>query len=1033
MTTFLRPLLTTALLAAACAASAQTAATKTYIVQLADAPAATYDGRIAGLPATRPAPGAKLDTRSAQGRAYLAHLAARRAAVLSGIGSVKMLHKYDAVLAGFSAQMTDAQARQLARNGGVKSVTEAEKLKLDTVSTPGFLGINGANGIWNTLAANGRNAKGEDVIIGIIDSGIWPENPSFGDKVDAQGNPVAYDQPGTLAYAPAPTKWRGACETGPGFTAAMCNNKLLGARVYSAGFDASSRALNAMEYRSPRDGGGHGTHTASTAGGNEQAPAVIDGISAGRMSGIAPRARLAAYKICWEGAVSTDSGCFNVDAIKAIDDAVQDGVDVLNYSISGTKTNFADPVEIAFLNATAAGVFVAASAGNTPSGSTVVASQVQHPGPWLTSVAASTHDRFTSASVTLGTGSSFTGPSYQATGLPATPMVLAKDVGINAFDSLNATEQTALMRCLNPANADDVALGASSRTALDPAKVAGKLVVCYRGSNVLVNKAATVKAAGGAAMIILNHPALTTPAVGASNNSTVLQPYVIPTVHLTNSAFAAVTGHAAAAGAAATAAFGPGTQQAGVVAPVMGTFSLNGPSQASADAMKPDISGPGVDIIAGYIDNGLSQAQHDALVNNNFRPGANAASLQGTSMSSPHLAGAAALMRQLYPTWSPAAIKSALMTTTTGMKLANGTADTNAFGYGAGHMNPNGAMNPGLVYDIPTTDYGRMLCGLGLTPPPGLGSCSNLGGLLLRDLNLASITMGNVPGNAAQTVRRKVTNVGNATATYNVTTALTGWNVVVAPTSLTLAPGQTAEFTVTANRTTSPIGTYRFGSLTWSDGVHTVRSPLTARAVGFTAPALVSDTRTSGKGSKVFSVTTIYNGTMSAVASGLVPATVTTSTIAKDARQCFDVTVPAGGQLLRFQTFASETVAPDLDLDVYAGPGGTGSLLGSSGGSTSSEVVTLGSPAAGTYSACVTGFDVPAGGASYKLSSWVVAAPVGVQSLKVAVPSAVYEGGSATVGLGWSVTAGQRYLGNVRFFDGSNALIGSTAVLVDNK
>lgn len=1031
MTTPVRPLFAAALMALACAASAQTAATKTYIVQLADAPAATYDGRIAGLAATRPAPGAKLDVRSPQGRAYLSYLASRRAAVLSGLGTVKVQHQYDAVLAGFSAKMTAAQARALATKAGVISVVEAQKLLPDTTGTPGFLGINAAGGIWSALDANGVNAKGEGVIIGIIDSGVWPENASFGDKVDAQGNPVAYDQAGTQVYGPPPAKWRGVCETGPGFTAAMCNNKLIGARAYHAGYDAAGATRSTMEYLSPRDGDGHGSHTASTAGGNAQASAVIDGIATGRMSGIAPRARLASYKVCWEGATTNDTGCFNTDSVKAIDDAVKDGVDVINYSISGTKTNFADPVEIAFLNATTAGVFVAASAGNTPANSTVVAGQVAHPGPWLTSVAASTHDRYTVATVTLGSGGSFSGPSYQGNGLPATAMVLAKDAGVNAFASLNATEQIALMRCLDPAIADDVAAGASARTALDPNKVAGKLVVCYRGSNVLINKASSVKSAGGAAMIILNTPALPPLTAAASSDTTVLQPYVIPTVHLTASAFDAVTGHAAAA--SPTAAFGPGIQQAGVVAPVMGTFSLNGPSQASSDALKPDISGPGVDIIAGAIDGTLTQAQHDALVLNNFRPSANAASLQGTSMSSPHLAGAAALLRQLHPTWSPAAIKSSLMTTATGMKLATGAANTNTFAYGAGHMNPNGAASPGLVYDIAPTEYGRMLCGLGLTPPAGLGSCASLGSILVRDLNLASITMGNVPGNATQTVKRKVTNVGSATATYNATASLTGWNVAVSPASLTLAPGASAEFTVTASRTASPIGTYRFGSLTWTDGVHTVRSPLTARAVGFTAPALVSDTRTSGRGSKVFNVTTIYNGTMSAVASGLVPATVNTATINQDGKQCFDVVVASGTQVLRFQTFGAETVAPDLDLDVYAGPGGTGSLVGSSGSSTSSEVVTLSNPPAGTYSGCVVGFTVPAGGASYKLSSWVVGAPVGAQTLRVAAPSAVYEGGSASVGLGWSVAAGQRYLGNVRFFDGSSALIGATAVFVDNK
>jgi len=201
-------------------------------------------------------------------------------------------------------------------------------------------------------------------------------------------------------YGPPPAKWSGACVAGQGFTAAMCNNKLIGAKFYNAGFLAFGRPLWPTDYVGPRDEGGHGTHTSSTAGGNEGVDAVINGIPAGSMSGMAPRARLAMYRVCWSYVDATTNGyknsCFTSDSVKAIDDAVADGVDVINFSISGSQTNYLDPVEVAFFNAAAAGVFVAASAGNAGPANTVA-----HMSPWLTTVAASTHDRFTVANVTL--------------------------------------------------------------------------------------------------------------------------------------------------------------------------------------------------------------------------------------------------------------------------------------------------------------------------------------------------------------------------------------------------------------------------------------------------------------------------------------------------------------------------------------------------------------------------------------------------------------------------------------------------------
>ena len=1015
-----------ALLAFAGGALAQAAPTKIYIVQLAEAPAATYAGGIAGLAATRPAVGSKLDARSADFRSYVQYLDIKRSSAMSAIGRARMVHTYNSALAGFAAQLTEAQAAALKRSAGVASVVEAEVQQLDTTSTPSFLGLNKPGGAWSLLDSLSRQVKGEDVIIGVIDSGVWPENPSYGDRVDGGGVPLAYNQAGgTAAYGPPPAKWAGTCQIGAGFTSAMCNNKLIGARYYHQTFDNAGAIRTSMEYLSPRDGGGHGTHTSTTAGGNANVPASIDKVGVGSISGIAPRARISSYKVCWQATVAAQTGCYTSDTLKAIDDAINDGVDVINYSISGTQTNFADPVELAFLNAASVGIYVAASAGNSGPGN-----QVAHMSPWLTTVAASTHDRFTNATVTLGSGANGgTGPSYQSSGVPAgTPLIRSIDAGVVAYASLTQTEKTALERCYLPAD------GGTANTALDPSKANGKMVVCYRGGNVLVNKAAVVKAAGGVAMILQNVPAIG--GTGASGTTTLLQPYVIPTVHLLTAQYAPINNYILANLGTATAAMSAAVQQPNVVAPVMASFSSRGPNKGNVNILKPDISGPGVDIIAGYLDTSLTQAQHDGIVIGNFTAAANAASLQGTSMSSPHMAGAAALMKQLYPTWTPWAIKSALMTTTTGIKLANGNADPDRWGYGAGHMNPNDATNPGLVYDTTKEDYGRFLCGLSLTPPAGVGNCGTLGSVAAQDLNLASITAGAVPG--TQTLTRKVTNVTGAQATYNASVAgMTGWTVLVSPAQLVIPAGQTKSFTVKLTRNGAALNAYTFGSLTWTHAstLKTVVSPLTARAIGFTAPAQVSDTRTSGSGSKVFSVVSAYTGGMAVSPTGLVPAVVNSNTVATGQAQCYNTVVPTGALLARFQLFNEDTqggAATDLDLDVFNGPNGTGANVGSSGSGSSDEIVTLTGPAAGTYSACVTGFNAP-GGKTYKLSSWVVGPTVGTQSLRAAGPRGVYAGSAASVGLGWSVPAGQRYLGTVRFFDDTSTLIGTTVVAIDNR
>jgi hypothetical protein len=1004
--THTRMTLAMGLFALSLGAYAQTATQKVYIVQLADAPAATYTGGVRGIAATRPASGAKLDSSAPNVRAYVSHLALRRSAELAKAGMrVATLHNYSYTFNGFSALLTDAQAQSLKKSSGVASVVESTLRTADTTRTPGFLGLTAPGGLWSQLDAASRYIKGEDVIIGVIDTGVWPENASFGDRVDAMGNPVAYNGAGALAYGPPPTKWKGACVYGQGFSAAMCGNKLIGARYYSTAFMAGAAASGGaytlhprLEYISPRDGAGHGTHTASTSGGNSGVAAAVQGTAIGNISGIAPRARIAVYKALWTASTTpTNDGGQSADILKAIDDAVSDGVDVINYSVSGTQTSFTDAIEIAYLNAAAAGVFVSASAGNSGP-----ANQVAHISPWLMTVAASTHDRQALGDFTSGDGVAHKNGVTVFGGTLTAPLVLAST--IPAVGQTTADAQ----RCF--------------ANALDSTAAIGKIVVCDRGVSARVDKSAEVKRVGGVGMVLLN----------VSTASLVADYHTVPSIHLQVTERASIYAYATGAGAAASGTISPPSAPPPVVAPVMADFSSRGPNKANANILKPDITGPGVDVLAAYIDDAQTQAQHDATIAGTYTPKANANSLSGTSMSSPHMAGAAALLRQMHPTWSPAAIKSALMTTTTGVKLADGTVDADRWGYGAGHMNPNGAASPTLVYDAGPADYGRFMCGLGLTPPAGIGSCATLGSVAAQNLNLASITAANVPG--ALSIARQVTNVSGATGTFIASTSPpTGWTAAVSPSSLTLAPGATGSFSVTVTRTSAALNTWGFGTLTWSDGVHNVVSPLSVRAVGFTAPAQVTDTRASGAGTKVVSVVSAYTGTMSVAAVGLVPATRNTNTIIAGAVQCYNFAVSAGAQLARFQLFNADTsAASDLDLDVYNGPNGTGSNVGSSGGSTSDEVVTLNAPAAGTYSACVTGYNTPLAGVIYSLSNWAVGPASGVQTLKASAPRNVYAGGTASIGLGWSVPAGQRYLGNLSFFDGSSALIGSTVVFVDN-
>ena len=870
-----------AVLAAASAAQAQTTlrgappapaqnvgAGKVYIVQLAGAPVATYTGGVSGLAATRPAAGRRLDSKTPAVRAYLGRLASQRNAVLSRVAGVKALHTYGTSFNGFSAVLTEAQAAQLMKSADVLSVVESEIRQLVTTRTPDMLGASAPGGIWSQLDALSRNVKGEDVIVAVLDTGIWPENPNFGDKQNAAGKPVAYHMPGTQVYGPPPAKWAGTCQVGPGFTAAMCNNKVLGARFYAADFLASGASLASLEYLSPRDGNSHGSHTASTSAGNSGVEVVnASGVTTAIMSGVAPRARLAIYKMCWTATTTAQTGCYSADTLAAIDDAVADGADVINFSVSGTQNNYVDPVEIGFLNATAAGVFVVAAAGNDgPTANTVA-----HIGPWLTTAASGTVDRAAGGGdLTLGNAAVYSGFSGNFYGVTSGPMLLSIDI---------------------PAAGQSVASANTCvANSLDATAAVGKIVVCDRTTtNSAANRlaaSAEVKRVGGIGMVLLN-PDAATPVADA---------HTLPTVQLATASRTAVRDYVAANGVNASGSIGMSYNRPGVIAPVVSSFSSRGPGLADLNVLKPDMMAPGSSIVAGTRAS-LTVAQRNQVADGTLTPPAAVGTLSGTSMATPHIAGAAALMRQLYPSWSPAAIKSALMTGTTFVRTSSSNAnpDPNRWNYGAGHLSPNDSAIPSLVYDIDPSDYGRFICGQSLSPPVGMGTCATLGSIKPWNLNLPSLQAAGVV--VSRTLTRKVTNMSPATRSYVAAASLPGWDVQVTPANLTLAPGASASFDAKLTRTTATLGAWTFGSLAWSDGVVSISSPLSAQALAFSSPVQINDVRSSGRGTKVFAVQSSYTGTMSMSTIGLVPAIVNANTVTAPAAQCYAFVVPANVSL----------------------------------------------------------------------------------------------------------------------------------------
>ncbi|KAM5548650.1 subtilisin-like protease SBT3.9 [Rosa sericea] len=662
-----------------------------------------------------------------------------------------ILYSYKHGFSGFAAVLTPSQAKHIADVPGVVRVIPHRFLDLHTTRSWNFLQVDShfRNGILS------RSQSGIGSIIGVMDTGIWPESESFRDE----------------GMGDIPSRWRGICQEGEKFNHSHCNRKIIGARWYIKGYEAEFGKIDTsdgLEFLSPRDASGHGTHTSSTAAGGFIENASFMGLASGLARGGSPPP-LASY--------------------------------------------VEDVVSIGSFHAVAKGISVVCSAGNSgPYSQTIINSA-----PWIFTVAASTVDRAFPTAISLGNNQTVVGQGLY-TGMDVNkfyPLVYGQDIA-----SVDADEDSA---------------GSCESGTLNGTLANGKFVLCFQSRSQRSSTAAqsTVMSAGGAGLIFAQFPSKD---VSLSSGS-------LPCVQID---FAIGTYILTYIGATRNpiVKFNPTKTLLGQqISPEVAFFSARGPNSVSPSVLKPDIAAPGVNILSSWspayslLQSSISVTQH--------QPSPVIFKIEsGTSMACPHISGIVALLKVIHPTWSPAAIKSALITTASledqyGQSIeAEGAPQKKAdpFDYGGGHVNPNKAIAPGLIYDIETSDYIRFLCSMGynnsaISAIAGASiTCHKLTNVQVN-LNLPSITIHELK--QRMTVSRTVTNVGPINSIYiaRVQTPA-GVSVRVKPSILLFnSTVKKLEFKVVFRPLLKVAGRFSFGNLYWEDGFHVVRIPLTVRTV----------------------------------------------------------------------------------------------------------------------------------------------------------------------------------------------------------
>ncbi|CAN4084234.1 unnamed protein product [Withania somnifera] len=604
------------------------------------------------------------------------------------------------VLNGFASRLTPEEVTELQHKEGIISVRPRQLLNAQTTHSTNFLGLHQNLGFWE------KSNYGKGMIIGVLDSGITPDHPSFHDE----GVPL----------------------------------HLLGGRANLIG----PRYFHEFGNGTPLDENGHGTYTSSTAAGNFVKGANFLGLANGTASGMAPLAHVAMYKVC-----NATLTCSESDILAAIDAAIED-------PIGKNSTYFwSEVVALGGFTAMQKGILISCSAGNA--------------GPLPGSV---TTDRKIRATVRLGDGKEIDGESaFQPKNFSETPLPLI-------FPGTYVSDPTAAF---------------CSTESLKNIDVKGKIVLCISGGKITrIHKGRFVKDAGGAGMILVN---------SEPQGFTILaDPHVLPAAHISYADGLKIKAYInSTANPLATILF-KGTIFVDDHAPAVAGFSSRGPNLASPGILKPDILS---------IENRIDTQSTFNLSS-------------GTSMSCPHVSGIATLVKSAHPDWSPAAIKSAIMTTDERGVPAD------FFAAGTGHFNPSRASDPGLIYDIKPEDYVPYLCGLNY-------SNRAVSMFVLRKLNCSSTIPEaelNYPsfsiglGLEVQTYTRTVTNVGAAVSSYTVEIVPPqGVDVRVDPPLLNffeLNQKKTYQVTFSRSSTSTINGTFVQGYLRWTSSKHFVRSPI---------------------------------------------------------------------------------------------------------------------------------------------------------------------------------------------------------------
>ncbi|KAF8410079.1 hypothetical protein HHK36_002601 [Tetracentron sinense] len=677
----------------------------------------------------------------------------------------KLLYIYDNAIHGFSVLLSLDELQALQKSPGFISAYQDKTVTVDTTHTTEFLSLNPVTGLWP--ASN----YGEDVIVGVIDTGVWPESESFKDN----------------GMTEVPARWKGACEPGEEFNSSMCNRKLIGAQYFNKGVMASNPGVNII-MNSTRDTMGHGTHTSSTATGSFVEGVSFFGYAKGTARGVAPAARVAMYKVLWE------EGRYASDVLAGMDQAIADGVDVISISMGFDGVPFyEDPIAIASFAAMEKGVVVSSSAGNAgPSLGTL------HNGiPWVLTVAAGSIDRQFAGTITLGNGLTIVGWSL----FPENALLLELPLVYN--ETLAACSSSVLLSGANNA-----------------------IVICKDNGNIFGQMDEVTRSNVSGAIII-------------SNDSFFLDvgDFPSPVVVISPIDAPAVINYAKA-GAKPTASLKFQQTFVGTKpAPTVASYTSRGPSPSYPGILKPDIMAPGSRVFASWIPN-----QYTAMIGSRLYLSSDYNIISGTSMACPHASGVAALLKGAHPEWSPAAIRSAMMTTANPLdNTLNPIRDTgenfesaNPLAMGAGQVDPNKALDPGLIYDASAQDYVNLLCTMNYTREQLLTitrsssyNCSNPS----SDLSYPSfIALFSNTSSSVQEFRRTVTNAGDGASTYTVMlTPPEGSTVSVSPSTLIFGEKyEKQSYSVAIKYMPVRSGTVSYGSLVWVEdgGKHTVRSPI---------------------------------------------------------------------------------------------------------------------------------------------------------------------------------------------------------------